>query len=73
MRPRLYERIESLIDTKITAHQIVAEAPFEARLDVMAARLTKLETHIEILVAQGKHQQEVNEELLRAARNGRGG
>lgn len=64
-----YERIVAL---RIAEHRKDAEAPFEERMDNLASRLSAMEAHIGILVRQGEHQQEVNEELLRAARNGGG-
>lgn len=54
-----------IINERLQRYKIEAEAPFERRLDVIETRLRTLETHVEILVEQGKHQRDVNEELLR--------
>jgi len=44
MRPQLWERVDEAIDSKIAAHKIAAEQPFEIRLDGIEGRLTVLES-----------------------------
>jgi hypothetical protein len=68
MVPRMTERVAEQIDSKIVAHQISAEAPFDLRLDHLNQRVTALETQNVTLIEQVRHNRDLLEEILRAVR-----